>query len=82
MEVVEEHLNKVYNAKRERFANAAKMIKQREEFSELDHPITMKEFAKAIAKLKMAKPQAPRACRQTHASASTATTTNKSSTMW
>ena len=55
MEVVEEHLNKVYNAKRERFAGAAKMVKQREEFSELDHPITMKEFAKAIAKLKNGK---------------------------
>ena len=55
MEVVEEHLNKVYNAKRERFADAAKMIKQREEYSELDHPITMKEFAKAIAKLKNGK---------------------------
>jgi len=55
MEVVEEHLSKVYNAKRERFTNTTKMIKQMEEFSKLGLPITMKEFVKAIAKLKNGK---------------------------
>jgi len=83
MEVVEEHLSKVYNTKREGSADATKFIKQREEYSELGHPITMKEFVKAIAKLKMAKRQEPRACRQTHSTASKATTINKSSgTFW
>jgi len=48
-------LSKVYNAKRERFADAAKFIRQREEYSELGHPITRKEFVKAIAKLKNGK---------------------------
>jgi len=42
LELVEEHLSKVYNAKRERFADVAKFIRQREEYSELGHPITRK----------------------------------------
>ena len=52
IEVFEEHLSKVYNNKRKRFADAAKFLKQREEFTDLDSPITMKEFVRAIGKLK------------------------------
>ena len=52
IEVIEEHLTNVYNNKRERFADTAKFIKQREEFTELDSPITMKEFVRVIGKLK------------------------------
>ena len=52
LEDVKEHLHGVYNAKRERFAEAAKLIKQR------GHQITMKEFVRAIKKLKMGKRQA------------------------
>ena len=52
IEVFEEHLTKVYNNKRERFADAAKFIRQREESTELDAHITMREFTRAISKLK------------------------------
>jgi len=57
LEVFEEHLHGVYNAKRERFADAAKFIKQREEFTALGDQITMKEFVRAIKKLKNGKAQ-------------------------
>ena len=43
---------KVYNNKRERFADAAKFIRQRDESTELDSHIRMKEFTRAISKLK------------------------------
>ena len=48
MEVVAEHLNKVYNTHQNRFADAAMMLKQREEFTELGEQIIWKEFSKAI----------------------------------
>ena len=43
------HLKKVYNNKRERFADAAKFIKQREVSSELDNDLTIAEFDRAVA---------------------------------
>ena len=52
MEVVAEHLNKVYNTHQNRLADAAIMLKQREEFTELGEQITWKEFLKAITNLK------------------------------
>ena len=55
MEVVKKHLSAVYNNSKDRYADAAKFIKQREEFSELDGEITWKEFNKAIGKLKNGK---------------------------
>ena len=44
MVVVAEHLNKVYNTHQNRFADAAKMFKQREVFCELDVSLTWQEF--------------------------------------
>jgi hypothetical protein len=55
LDVVEKHLHKVYNAKRDRSAGAAKLIKQREEFTALGDQILMTEFTKAIRKLKNGK---------------------------
>ena len=52
IEVFEEHLTKVYNNKRECLADAAKFIRQRDDYTELDAHITMKEFTRAISKLK------------------------------
>ena len=58
MEVVAEHLNKFYNTHRNRLADAAMILEQREEFTELGEQITWKEFSKAIKNLKMTKLQA------------------------
>ena len=51
VDVFAAHLKKVYNNKRERFANAAKFIKQREVSGELGNDITLDKFDRAIAKL-------------------------------
>ena len=51
-ELFEEHLLKVHNNKRERFVDTTKFLKLREEFTDLDSPTTMKEFVRAIGKLK------------------------------
>ena len=42
----------MYNNKREQFSDAAKFLQQREELTDLDSPIAMKEFVRAIGKLK------------------------------
>ena len=52
IEVFEKHLTNVYNNQRDRFADAAKFIRQREESTELDSHITLKDFECAICKLR------------------------------
>ena len=59
IEVFKEHLSKVYNNKREWFAYAAIFLKQREEFTNLDSPINMKEFVYVIGKLKRKQKKTP-----------------------
>ena len=52
VEVFEKHLTKVYNNQRDRFADAAEFLRQREESTELDSHITLMEFERAISKLR------------------------------
>ena len=52
VDVFAKHLKKVYNNKRERFADATKFIRQREIARALDNDITVEEFDRAIAKLR------------------------------
>ena len=51
VDVFAKHLKKVYNNKREQFADAAKFIRQREIAGALDNDITLDEFNRAISKL-------------------------------
>ena len=52
VDVFAKHLKKVYNNERERFADAAKFVKQREIAGALDNDITLDEFDRAITKLR------------------------------
>ena len=52
VEVFEKHLTKVYNNPRDRYADAAKFIRLRESSSELDAHITLREFERAVSKLR------------------------------
>jgi truncated hemoglobin YjbI len=51
MEVFSKHLQKVYNQQRPTFADAAKLIAQREVLHEIGECISWKEFNKAVMKL-------------------------------
>ena len=52
VDVFAKHFNKVYNNKHEQFSVAANFIRQREIAADLNDHISIKEFDRAIAKLR------------------------------